>query len=80
MKRQKLYFSPNRSQDDRRPYKLALSVIANFFWVWCLNLDHKLKRQRSRLGLETLTEEQLRDVGLTRKESQVELKKFFWED
>lgn len=80
MKRQKLYFSPNRRKNLSKPYELTFNVIANFCWVWCLNLDHMLKRQRSRIGLESLTDEQLSDIGLTREESQAEMKKHFWQD
>lgn len=80
MKRLMLYFSPIRLQNFCKPFDLIIDVGCNQIWVWCLNLDHMLKRQRSRLGLESLTDEQLHDIGLTRKDSETEQSKYFWQD
>ena len=46
------------------------------YFVWLLR---SLEVRRSRLGLDTLTESQLRDIGLTRGQVGAETGRAFWD-
>ena len=80
MKRLTQHFSPIQSGSLVKPLNDIVNISVDQFWVWCLTADQLLKRQHSRRGLESLTEEQLCDIGLTRTEAQKELDKWFWQE
>lgn len=41
-------------------------------------LQYRLQKARSRRQLLTLSEEQLKDIGVTRKQAEMEAKKGYW--
>ena len=51
----------------------------SFAWYTLVNWRKLYQRQRTRLRLSDLTDEQLKDVGLTRYQVDRESRKWFWE-
>ncbi|MEE9376232.1 MAG: DUF1127 domain-containing protein [Rhizobiaceae bacterium] len=54
-----------------RFFQTALQMITH--------LPKRLAKQNSRLALSKLSDDALRDIGLTRKEANVEAEKSFWD-
>lgn len=58
--------------DERLPAP-SLPVL---LWRW---FSGRLDKRRSRIALSELTDEQLRDIGLTRMEAETEVYRSFWD-
>jgi uncharacterized protein YjiS (DUF1127 family) len=62
-----------------RPLPAHHSLKASLGWV-CQQIFAWLEKRETRRTLQDLTEDQLRDIGLTRREAKMEVSKsFFWD-
>ncbi|MFZ1231776.1 MAG: DUF1127 domain-containing protein [Thiofilum sp.] len=75
-----------RAKEPKTTMRLLIDQVAKRFWqlfsITWYTLIHwrKLRlRQQTRAQLLDLTNEQLRDIGLTRYEVECEARKWFWE-
>lgn len=58
--------------DDR----ISIPFLPVMLWRW---LSRRLDKRRSRIALSELTDEHLRDIGLTRTEAEIEAYRSFWD-
>lgn len=57
----------------------SLPIVAKIAVEFAATITKWNRNQRTRIQLDTLTDEQLSDIGITRHQAQLEVQKGFWE-